>query len=207
MARAKRVQPCCFNPRTHEGCDIMVVWFINLLYLFQSTHPRGVRHSISSSHNIETEFQSTHPRGVRQGVTSVFANGKVSIHAPTRGATVISMRCDGSRSCFNPRTHEGCDCFFVYVGRCYKSFNPRTHEGCDLQVLLLFLVLLLFQSTHPRGVRHEQTRGQRLSNEFQSTHPRGVRRIDLSPILDSKSFNPRTHEGCDCSPILLILNV
>ena len=32
-----------FNPRTHEGCDIMLMFVLRFLALFQSTHPRGVR--------------------------------------------------------------------------------------------------------------------------------------------------------------------
>ena len=34
---------------------------------FQSTHPRGVRHTRKSCYIIRTKFQSTHPRGVRLG--------------------------------------------------------------------------------------------------------------------------------------------
>jgi len=33
---------CCFNPRTHAGCD-SVARYIFSMPLFQSTHPRGVR--------------------------------------------------------------------------------------------------------------------------------------------------------------------
>ena len=33
----------------------------------------------------------------------------VSIHAPTRGATIIKIQCAVVIQSFNPRTHEGCD--------------------------------------------------------------------------------------------------
>ena len=33
----------CFNPRTHEGCDQVVVLLALVILKFQSTHPRGVR--------------------------------------------------------------------------------------------------------------------------------------------------------------------
>ena len=33
--------------------------------------------------------------------------------------------------------------------------------------------------------------------KFQSTHPRGVRRDNKEQCKEHKSFNPRTHEGCD----------
>ena len=122
-----------FNPRTHTGCD----YFCGINYYryvqFQSTHPHGVR--------LRLIF--CHPPYMR-----------VSIHAPTRGATilppVLSAR---ASSCFNPRTHTGCD---LPVGRVRipggvsihaptrgattssashppvpSCFNPRTHTGCD----------------------------------------------------------------------------
>ena len=119
----------------------------------------------------------------------------VSIHAPTRGATKMVCRVD-YRGCFNPRTHEGCDSGDAMPDIKAIGFNPRTHEGCDrdnrignhLAVVSIHaptrgatelswkqLIALMFQSTHPRGVRHRQPR-------------RGSRRV---------CFNPRTHEGCD----------
>ena len=56
-------------------------------FLFQSTHPRGVRLLNKRELTISQGFQSTHPRGVRQ-----LREGH-----PKR-------QCD-----FNPRTHVGCD--------------------------------------------------------------------------------------------------
>ena len=81
----------CFNPRTHTGCD-EVEKFISLrVKRFQSTHPHGVRHKILIIGPRKNQFQSTHPHGVR--LDQLVAQGeltKVSIHAPTRGATVYS---------------------------------------------------------------------------------------------------------------------
>ena len=81
----------------------------------------------------------------------------------------------------------------------------------------------LFQSTHPHGVRLSEAFDRVLRGKFQSTHPHGVRlgrskiifignavsihaptrgatkrRSDLS--APARSFNPRTHTGCDISP-------
>ena len=57
----------CFNPRSHEGSDLFGKFALSYIFKFQSTLPRGER--------LEAEFQKWY-------------NGKVSIHAPTRGATV-----------------------------------------------------------------------------------------------------------------------
>ena len=58
----------CFNPRTHTGCDCHTWSLIRRSLTFQSTHPHGVRHARFVL-NFERE------------------NIRVSIHAPTRGAT------------------------------------------------------------------------------------------------------------------------
>ena len=55
---------------------------------FQSTHPQGVRHERAQSRERLIMFQSTHPHGVRHGMLGLlFRFERVSIHAPTRGAT------------------------------------------------------------------------------------------------------------------------
>ena len=61
-----------------------------------------------------------------------FLNDPVSIHAPAWGATSSSgWRRPGQHPCFNPRTRVGCD-----------PKNPYE-----------IVKELVFQSTHPRGVR------------------------------------------------------
>ena len=101
----------------------------------------------------------------------------VSIHAPTRGAT-ISI----------PSFILGFD----------SSFNPRTHTGCDATFVGYALIRFRFQSTHPHGVRQFRQRIFKLTETFQSTHPHGVRRrIALCWSITQRSFNPRTHTGCD----------
>ena len=148
----------------------------------------------------------------------------VSIHAPTRGATLHLYKSKGWYLSFNPRTHEGCDRTLNVPLSVHICFNPRTHEGCDLDSLQALLTAFLFQSTHPRGVRpqnrlvkylkskvsiHAPTRGatvhvdkHALGSKFQSTHPRGVRHNSNNLSWLNNSFNPRTHEGCDSYRIL-----
>ncbi len=153
----------CFNPRTRVGCDQMQGAQL-LLRQFQSTHPRGVRHfdfSPNYSANVPVSIHAPARGATRSPKNKVLSFG-VSIHAPARGATLpISYSDDlvlfqsthprgvrlSSRSCFNPRTREGCDCStwlsfvsihaparvrderVVLLSQC---FNPRTREGCDL---------------------------------------------------------------------------
>ena len=57
-----------FNPHTHTGCDDRVM----------------------SSASSAVEFQSSHPRGVRLGIgADVAVAGRISIHAPARGAAAF----------------------------------------------------------------------------------------------------------------------
>ena len=99
---------------------------------FQSTHSRGVRRNELVRSWIRSGFQSTHSRGVRLlRSLSDFLTEKVSIHALTRSATSVDTS-------FQYRT---------------ARFNPRTHEECDHNLTVGGGVILMFQSTHSRGVR------------------------------------------------------
>ena len=84
-----------FNPRTHVGCDLASSVALIISSRFQSTHPRGVRPSQSYSSCVILLFQSTHPRGVRQRACPAdLHSNKISIHAPTWGATTVQMLVD-----------------------------------------------------------------------------------------------------------------
>ncbi len=166
--------------------------------MFQSTHPHGVRQAFCLHWLTEDKFQSTHPHGVRQqyiarlrerfrsfnprthtGCDDLLIDARqklqVSIHAPTRGATPSAFSVSNTWSSFNPRTHTGCDAPCVCVLSCAQSFNPRTHTGCDVVAYKGFLTSILFQSTHPHGVRRLHLCVLFHSFLFQSTHPHGVR--------------------------------
>ena len=104
-------------------------------------------------------FQSTRPRGARLAVVCrVGVHRYVSIHAPTWGATTLRSVYTSTAICFNPRAHVGRD-----------SSPPRTSQ-----------VLLLFQSTRPRGARHPMP----------------------CPRCRSSCFNPRAHVGRDVAGLM-----
>ena len=97
---------CSFNPRAHAGRD-------------QQPYPVTLRNS----------FQSTRPRGARPADAEAISSRAVSIHAPTRGATIRRPGFTGQH-CFNPRAHAG-------------------RDRCRAKRLSLYM----FQSTRPRGAR------------------------------------------------------
>ena len=169
-------QPKSFNPRTHTGCD-------------SAFCTRGYEDRV---------FQSTHPHGVRR--TFAFARQstqKVSIHAPTRGATRCSHQVKTSITSFNPRTHTGCDMMLVATAtRIYVSIHAPTrgatfHNRHNQQGLRVSIHAPTRGATY-QGVGlaeaksvsiHAPTRGATsfalnfptLLYLFQSTHPHGVR--------------------------------
>ena len=77
-----------FNPRTRVGCDLPLVRLILTSSAFQSTHPRGVRHTA---------------RPLKSSMDCV------SIHAPAWGATSPLLLSVLRVRRFNPRTRVGCD--------------------------------------------------------------------------------------------------
>ena len=99
---------------------------------------------------------------------------QISIHAPTRGATVCPI----------------CEMIMLF------DFNPRSHTGSDRSFKASSFVISISI--------HAPTRGATVidaifihSCEFQSTLPHGERLRALTVIPGVKNFNPRSHTGSD----------
>ena len=122
-------------------------------YWFQSTRPRGARQYMDAARKAEFKFQSTRPRGARRilSVWSVFLL-LVSIHAPARGATHIKTAIRPYRTVSIHAPARGA----TLMMRCNKGKSP-------------------FQSTRPRGARHDNMIFLSYFVKFQSTRPRGAR--------------------------------
>ena len=122
---------------------------------------------------------------------------KISIHAPTRGATYAQSATENVDVYFNPRSHEGSD-LRQSASTCQKSFQstlPRGERqaadsiqarkgiisihaptrGATKQYRAKTNVNAKFQSTLPRGERLEEKILSEELQKFQSTLPRGER--------------------------------
>ena len=165
-------------------------------------------------------FQSTHPHGVRLG--------------SRYPSSCLYLR-------FNPRTRMGCDMGQTLTCSSAIRFNPRTRMGCDsftvlgnhsycvsihapawgaTHVLRTQAQLLLFQSTHPHGVRlsiisytitnssvsiHAPAWGATppvycfMADFIVSIHAPawGATRAKANTNHTQLCFNPRTRMGCD----------
>ena len=122
--------------------------------MFQSTFPRGERHTANHGCLFWEMFQSTLPRGERhQFLAAVDDIMYVSIHAPAWGATkqnfsrIISL----GVSIHAPAWGATSGSVAKPVRRC--SFNPRSRVGSDPDITNRIFVTVWFQSTLPRGER------------------------------------------------------
>ena len=77
----------------------------------------------------------------------------VSIHAPARGATSCGEDNFRSEWSFNPRSRTGSDNVLVHVLLAPLCFNPRSRTGSDTSCSLSSANFLRFQSTLPHGER------------------------------------------------------
>ena len=101
---------------------------------------------------------------------------RISIHAPTRGATAQTAHGIRIRIYFNPRSHKGSDrqCRIKraenlrfqstlpqgerpldqqHLCICVHNFNPRSHKGSDCFQVFCIPTEEIFQSTLPQGER------------------------------------------------------
>ena len=161
-----------FNPHTHAGCDCIYNCACGYGYVSIHTPTQGVTELVKRIPSVK-QFQSTHPRRVWlvHLVLEIPPYMFQSTH-PRRvwpSARSFLIFIPG----FNPHTHAGCDSCILSYWTNNWCFNPHTHAGCDLN-LLLWMICLMFQSTHPRRVWHRARGLSSLWDSFQSTHPRRV---------------------------------
>ena len=145
MSRFQSTHPCgvrlkpvtqnaahrCFNPRTRVGCD-RCVYALYLVKLVSIHAPVWGATSIDLSSYKMPLFQSTHPCGVRPPKDLEATDLRVSIHAPVWGAT----------------------------GELLNEIRTKTVSihapvwGATINIIFL-TGFVVFQSTHPCGVRRQ----------------------------------------------------
>ena len=92
-------------------------------------------------------------RGATQEAFRRVEQISVSIHAPTRGATFVAHEMPAGEDVSIHAPTRGATFLLVPCGMNGRGFNPRTHTGCDETNGMAFMITLMFQSTHPHGVR------------------------------------------------------
>ena len=179
----------------------------------------------ASSRTTSSNFNPRTHVGCDKYLISIVTLHSISIHAPTWGATQGQLPIIEGFVDFNPRTHVGCD--KTKIAECEAVIAISIHAptwGATIKMDYRFSRLLFqsthprgvrrlvedradvaqqFQSTHPRGVRLPGAMRFRLRGRFQSTHPRGVRPLIQRTPRAGRYFNPRTHVGCDADAVAL----
>ena len=120
----------------------------------------------------------------------------VSIHAPTKGATLSREMKLKIRTSFNPRSHEGSDLPWTMQAWHCGGFNPRSHEGSDRVIALL---LRRRNGFNPRSHEGSDYTMDNFRADVQvSIHAptKGATRVYLLTTRSIR-FNPRSHEGSD----------
>ena len=116
------------------------------------------------------------PRAAGDHVTTRTAYaGKVSIHAPARGATLNGLPPRASVGSFNPRPRAAGDSRSRSVRAQAAKFQSTPPRGGRRRERLTRTSRNLFQSTPPRGGRLHTHTHRRALFQFQSTPPRGGR--------------------------------
>ncbi len=177
----------CFNPRARVGRDQKAFSFSSSL--FNSFNPRarvGRDPRSRTSAFLLSMFQSTRPRGARHTfLVILLIIWLVSIHAPAWGATHHQIYHRVLFLCFNPRARVGRDLENMKpIFSCF-GFNPRARVGRDTLVAAVLASFSEFQSTRPRGARPFCAGHELSASVFQSTRPRGAR-PDTLPAVRGK---------------------
>ena len=142
----------CFNPRTHTGCD---------------TSPKN-NGSYYDCFNPRTHTGCDFIRSVKHLIV------RVSIHAPTRGATMWFK--------------------FVFSRNTFQSTHPHgvRHEPIEFDFGIYYV------SIHAPTRGATLLRGGLFTQAIVSIHaPTRGATAKRRPIYTSYRFNPRTHTGCD----------
>ena len=99
-----------FNPRSHKGSDIIRSCLRQRHWKFQSTLPQGERREMDMPGTCNHwHFNPRSHKGSDGFFRAASESLKISIHAPTRGATSIAGSRYQIRINFNPRSHKGSD--------------------------------------------------------------------------------------------------
>ena len=123
-----------FNPRSHEGSDKSLLLLTLLIFYFNPRSHEGSDFFIFHFPPLLKISIHAPTRGATEkGIDRIKASSAISIHAPTRGAT----------HSLSKGLHQ------------VQNFNPRSHEGSDNCCSMVCFHIILFQSTLPRGERQQ----------------------------------------------------
>mgnify|MGYP006886762965 CR=1 FL=1 len=208
----------CFNSRAHGGRDKtpLDIWHLGQVSIhaptggattsacapssastaFQFTRPRGARLWVLLKFLRRLRFQFTRPRGARPGRFPRASQARVSIHAPTGGATHPSCRPAQTRT-FQFTRPRGARLAGSASEIEKNGFNSRAHGGARHSRPLLARVSEMVSIHAPTGGATAIGHAYLIAAEFQFTRPRGARHRPGAGDSRRPRFNSRAHGGRD----------
>ena len=186
-----------FNPRTHAGCDEIKALKDKQQAGFNPRTHAGCD-SAGLVGRLERKVSIHAPtQGATTQARAQYQLTFVSIHAPTQGATLgkgDKIIVEGV-SIHAPT--QGATAIMRAIALCQVVSIHAPTQGATA-ARAKNDEELKFQSTHPRRVRpFLHIWAIPTHRKFQSTHPRRVRPSKSCSPLSLRGFNPRTHAGCD----------
>ena len=132
--------------------------------LFQSTLPR--RERLFCVFLVKITFMisiHTPTKGATLVFTTIFMYSRISIHTPTKGATNATAYeyLDLVISIHTPT--KGATQNAMWIMNSKTNFNPHSHEGSDRIDKTIVILNEIFQSTLPRRERHLQLQRQQIN--------------------------------------------
>ena len=169
---------CYFNPRTHEGCDLICCFPDNISVI--NFNPR------------------THEGCDAKLIFNLLIAYCISIHAPMKGATRLWCLGFGTDARFQSTHPWRVRLLHLLDCRYRHHFNPRTHEGCDTGVVQHFTQAGDISIHAPMKGATTVADSSKFTVGISIHAPmKGATPLFYADGSRAWYFNPRTHEGCD----------
>ena len=121
-----------FNPRSHKGSDLFFLIAQGCAFHFNPRSHKGSdaipRHTNASHYRISIHAPT---RGATGAAYLSAHGGLISIHAPTRGATINKYVLVNVLRQFQSTLPQGERLNAEQVSATVNDFNPRSHKGSD----------------------------------------------------------------------------
>ena len=112
----------------------------------------------------------------------------ISIHAPTRGATLPIIRDILFSAYFNPRSYKRSDSPSLFALSTIFHFNPRSYKRSDLYIIINIICCVISIHAPTRGATKTNTHHHQTQHYF---NPRSYKRSDIvffASVLESSVF-------------------
>ena len=173
-----RVDGQLFQSTLPQGERRQSCAYVARYIIFQSTLPQGERHNCLCSLIQQSYFNPRSHKGSDDARKFNATANKISIHAPTRGATQNLLSLNHIKAISIHAPTRGATC-------------SRQH---------LFRICYKFQSTLPQGERqYAKIKRPRRQPYFNPRSHKGSDHRFNVWLTESGNFNPRSHKGSDIS--------